>query len=171
MATAESNVTVLYSTGDNQVPDGLYAAILAADSGLVTLCAEQSKAIIDHLRIIARRQGQSIYSWSSGGGLASLREDGISVPGSQRPLDAVRYVLQSNHFGVYVFPEATPTFCTQVGPQLRQLARSVGNPDRRVVLMAPEVRLPQGIANLASHLQIIEREVPRFRLRDGRWVV
>ncbi len=171
MATAESSATVLHSTGGDQIPEGLYAAVLAANSGLVTLNAVHTQAVIDHLRIIARRQGQSIYSWSKDTGLGSLREEGIFVPGSQRPLDAVRYVLQSNHFGIYLFPDATPQFCTQVAPQLRQIARSVGNPDRRVVLMAPEVRLPTGIASLASHLTISEREIPRLRLRDGRWVV
>ncbi len=171
MATVESSATVLYSTGENQVPEGLYAAVLAANSGLVVLNTPRSEAVIEYMQIIARRQGQSIYSWSKEMGLGSLREDGIYVPGSQRPLDAVRYVLQSNHFGIYVFPNATPQFCTQVAPQLRQIARSVGNPDRRVVLMAPEVKLPSGIASLASHLEISEREVPRLRLRDGRWVV
>lgn len=171
MATAESDATVLYSTGEDQVPEGLYAALLAAESGLVALKTSQAEVIIEQMRMIARRQGQSIYVWTSEGGLASLREDGISVPGSQRPLDAIRYVLQSNHFGIYFFPMATPAFCAQVGPQLRQLARSVGNPDRRVVLMSPDIRLPVGIATIASHLEIRQREVPRFRLRDGRWVV
>ena len=171
MATADSEVTVLYSTGENQVPEGLYAALLAADSGLVTLKAPNANAVIDHLRLIARRQGQSIYCWSAEGGLASLREDGISVPGSQRPLDAMRYVLHANHFGIYLFPGAMPAFFTQVGPQLRQLARSLGNPDRRVVLMAPEIRMAPGLASIAAHLEICQREIPKFRLRDGRWVV
>jgi hypothetical protein len=162
--------TVLYQGGDGQVPDGLYATLLATASPLVVLEIASATAVIEHLRILARRQGQSIYSWSPGSGLSSLRETGIAVPGSQRPAEALRYVLQSNHFGVYLFPEITPELYAQFGPQLRQIARALPGVERKVVLMGTQIRLPAGLEALCSRLSIIQRTAPRLRLRDGRWV-
>ncbi|MCB1626686.1 MAG: hypothetical protein KDI37_10495 [Xanthomonadales bacterium] len=162
---------VLYLGGDGSVPDGLYARLLEASSALIVLDVVDCKPVIDHLRMLARRQGQSIYSWSSQHGLASLREAGIAVPGSQRPADALRYVLQSNHFGIYLFPEVTANIYGQFGPQLRQVARALPGVDRKVVLMGSQIRLPAGLDALCSHLTLATRTAPRLRLRDGRWVI
>lgn len=167
---AAQNAQVLYLGGDGSVPDGLYARLLDAPSALIALEIADSAPVIDHLRLLARRQGQSIYAWSPQHGLASLREAGIAVPGSQRPADALRYVLQSNHFGVYLFPDMTAQLYAQFGPQLRQVARALPGVDRKVVLMGPQIRLPAGLDALCAHLSVIARTAPRLRLRDGRWV-
>lgn len=162
--------TVLYQGGDGQVPDSLYSTLLALPSALVVLEIASATPVIEHLRILARRQGQSIYVWSPASGLSSLRETGIAVPGSQRPAEALRYVLQSNHFGIYLFPEITPQLYAQFGPQLRQIARGQPGVERKVVLMGTQIRLPVGLEALCSRLSMVQRSAPRLKLRDGRWI-
>jgi hypothetical protein len=167
---AADATTELYLGGDGQVPEGFYAKLIATPSPLVILEIANALPVIEHLRVLARRQGQSIYAWTAQNGLASLREAGITVPGSQRPAEALRYVLQSNHFGIYLFPEITPQLYAQFAPQLRQIARAQPGVERKVVLMGSQIRLPAGLEALCSRMSVVHRNAPRIRLRDGRWV-
>ena len=70
---------------------------------------------------MAQRRGHSI-AWDTESGLASLREHGITVAGSKRLSEALRFVLQSGHFGVYISGRQRRTD-PQVLALMRQIAR------------------------------------------------
>ncbi len=168
-ATNESDALVRTS-GEQRVPERLYEQLLDSTSNLVLVDSPFPTEILAHLRLMAQRRGHSIYHWSADVGLASLREHGITVAGSKRLAEALRFVLQSGHFGIYVFPADRNEFTPQTLALLRQIARGKDGGDKRVLLLGTALDLPSPVQRLA--FQILHRHGPslRLRLRDGRWI-
>ena len=168
-ARNESEVLVRTS-GEQRVPERLYEQVLDSPSNLVLIETPFPTDLIAHMRLMAQRRGHSIYAWDMEAGLASLREHGITVAGSKRLSEALRFVLQSGHFGVYVFPAERSEFTPQVLALLRQIARGKDGGDKRVIIMGMVLDLPSPLDRLA--FQILHRHGPsqRLRLRDGRWI-
>lgn len=150
----------------------VFDRILSAPGPLVALQAPDLTLLVDQFRLVARRTGQAVYLWRDAEGLVSLRDAQMRVPGCVRLGDALRYILQSLHFGVYLLdmPPGAPSATD--GALLRQLARTTTGHVRRVVLIGAS----------ASLLATFEDDVVRVdadwraravapRLRDGRWVV
>lgn len=168
-ATHESEI-MLRTSGDARVPDRLYDQMLDSSSNLVLMDTPFPDDLMAHLRQMAQRRGHSIYAWSQEGGLASLREHGITVTGSKRLAEALRFVLQSGHFGVYIFPAERDEMTPQILALMRQIARGKEGGNKRVVILGTVLDLPPALRKLAS--QMLHRHGPseRLRLRDGRWI-
>ena len=118
-ATHASEI-LLRTSGDARVPERLYDQMLDSDSNLVLIESPFADDLMAYLRQMAQRRGHSIYAWDTEGGLASLREHGITVAGSKRLSEALRFVLQSGHFGVYIFPADSGELTPQVLALMRQ---------------------------------------------------
>lgn len=157
--------------GGMQGGASLFERILGAEHNLVLLDTADQDPLVAQLRLLARRTGQSVYVWRDEAGLRSLREGDVPVPGTKRMADALRYVLQSMHFGVYVFVEAVPHLRAPNTVLLRQIARARTTFDRRVVLMGAEIAMPDGFTEEVAQLRYDTAAATRLRLRDGRWVV
>lgn len=157
--------------GGMQGGASLFERILGAEHNLVLLDTADQDPLVAQLRLLARRTGQSVYVWRDEAGLRSLREGDVPVPGTKRMADALRYVLQSMHFGVYVFVEAVPHLRAPNTVLLRQIARARTTFDRRVVLMGAEIAMPDGFTEEVARLRYDTAAATRLRLRDGRWVV
>jgi hypothetical protein len=158
------------TSGEERTPAGLYEQILDSGSPLVLVQSPFLDEVIAYLRMMAQRRGHSIYAWSADAGLSSLREHGISVAATRRLPDALRYLLQSSHFGVYVFPALRHELTPQVLAVLRQIGRGKEGGDKRVVLLANPGELPAALEPFA--VVIVHKHGPsnRLRLRDGRWI-
>ncbi len=167
-ATNESEL-LLRTSGEERVPERLYDHMLESPGNLVLLDSPFPDELLGHMRLMSQRRGHSIYAWNQESGLASLREHGITVAGSKRLAEALRFVLQSGHFGVYVFPAERGEFTPQVLALMRQIARGKEGGDKRVVVLGTAIKIPT-LASLAR--TIVHRHGPsdRLRLRDGRWV-
>jgi hypothetical protein len=139
-------------------------------SRLVALYCRGSAEIVRALESYSRRQGSTVYEWTLDRGLISLREDGIVVPSSRRLAEALRYVQQSVHFGIYLIPIDLQLLTPPVIAQLRQLARANDGITKRVVLINEATELPASITEYCSHIQLQPRATAHLRLRDGRWV-
>jgi hypothetical protein len=141
-----------------------------AEQPLVALDAPDAAEIVVQLRMLSMRAGISIYAWEPDGGLRPLRESGLSVPGSKRLTDALRYVLQSTHFGVYVFTG----FAAHMKPPdtllLRRISRLPDDSGRRIVFVDEHVVLPEELDGMFERLAFAEDGQRCLRLRDGRWV-
>jgi hypothetical protein len=146
-----------------------FERILGADGPLVVLETDQADALIEQIRLLARRNGQTVYLWREGIGLNSLREGEVRVPGCLRMGDTLRYVLQSMHFGVYLLADVDVPISSANLSLLRQLTRSRSQQLRRVVLLTSSPTLADTLAGTALFLRRREAQV-RPRLRDGRWV-
>lgn len=164
------NAANLRTSGEQRVPDGLYEHVLESASNLVILDTPHGDDVLSNFRQMAQRRGHSVYAWNPDFGLASLREHGITVAGSKRLPDALRFVLQSSHFGVYVFPSDKREFTPQIIALLRQIARGKDGGDKRVVVMGQGIEINSPLDRMAT--LVVHKHGPseRFRLRDGRWI-
>ena len=149
----------------------IFERIIAAPSGLVLLHCHDPHALINQFRMIARHTGQAIYLWQPDTGIGSLRDAHVRVPDCQRLGNALRYMQQSMHFGVYFLVGLQlPLSSTDAG-LLRQLARVPKAHVRRVVLMDAPAALVEHLGPLAAQLDAQDSQPRRPRLRDGRWLV
>jgi hypothetical protein len=153
---------------DPAITSALLDRIIGAEQSLILLRCEEGDLLREQLRLHSIRTGQALYVWRDGEGLRSVREGQLPVPGSRRFVDALRYVTQSAHFGIYFFAEYPQPFDATMIPLLRQVAKLSGDRVRRVVLLDAEAGLPPTVEfcelawNGGAHA--------RPRLRDGRWV-
>ncbi len=149
----------------------IFELILAATSGLVVLDSKDTHALIDQFRLIARHTGQAVYLWQPDTGLGSLRDAHVRVPDCQRLGNALRYMQQSMHFGVYFLVGIELPLSAMDATLLRQLARAPKEHLRRVVLIDAPAALSEHLGALAVHLNGRNSQPRRPRLRDGRWLI
>jgi len=149
----------------------VFEQILAAPSGLVVLDGKDVPAMIERFRGIARHTGQAVYLWQPDTGLGSLRDAHSRVPDCQRLGNALRYMQQSMHFGVYFLIGLELPLSAMDVALLRQLARAPKDYLRRVVLIDVPAALVEQVGDVAIRLSGDECRPRRLRLRDGRWLV
>ncbi|WP_189440000.1 hypothetical protein [Rhodanobacter panaciterrae] len=149
----------------------IFERILAAPTGLVVLDSKDVHALIEQFRAIARHTGQAVYLWQPDTGLGSLRDVHVRVPDCQRLGNALRYMKQSMHFGVYFLLGLELPLSAMDATLLRQLARAPKEHLRRVVLIDAPASLAEHLGELAVRLSSEDSQPRRLRLRDGRWLV
>lgn len=149
----------------------IYERILTAPGGLVVLEQTDSAALVEQFRAIARNNGQSVYVWDPEHGMENLREAHARIPGSQRLGNALRYIQQSIHFGVYLLAQFPLPMSPLDSTLLRQLARAPAGHVRRVVLLDAAPGLIASFDDVAVRLSSTAQMTQRPRLRDGRWLL
>jgi len=154
-----------------QVAAEILERILGATSGLVVLDSPDSLALIGQFRALARSTGQAMYLWQPDTGLGSLRDAQVRVPDCQRLGNALRYMQQSIHFGIYFLVGLELPLSAMDATLLRQLARMPKEHLRRVVLIDVPIALVEHLGELAMRLNSTDSSPKRLRLRDGRWLV
>ncbi len=148
----------------------IFERILAAPGGLVVLEGGDSSVLLNDFRAIARHTGQAVYLWQPAQGLGSLRDAHARVPGCQRLGNALRYMQQSMHFGVYLLLDLELPLSAMDATLLRQLARAPSGHVRRVVLLDAPQALVDHLGDAATRISSRLHLPARPRLRDGRWV-
>ncbi|OZB59089.1 MAG: hypothetical protein B7X39_13435 [Lysobacterales bacterium 14-68-21] len=149
----------------------LFERILSAPGGLIALEGGDMTALLQDFRAIARHTGQAVYLWQPDVGLGSLREAHSKVPGCQRLGNALRYMQQSMHFGVYLMSGIELPLSAMDATLLRQLARAPSGHLRRVVLLDPPAALVEHFGEAIVRISAEAGLPARPRLRDGRWVL
>ncbi|HET6431472.1 hypothetical protein [Dyella sp.] len=149
----------------------IFERILAAPGGLIVTEGVDGPTLIGQFRAIARHTGQAVYLWQPDSGLGSLRDAHARVPGCQRLGNALRYMQQSMHFGVYLLCDLELPLSAMDATLLRQLARAPSGHLRRVVLVDAPQTLVDHLGDLAVRVAAQSDQPVRPRLRDGRWVV
>jgi hypothetical protein len=149
----------------------IYERILTAPGGLVVLEHDDSTALVEQFRALARHHGQSVYAWNPESGMENLREAHARVPGSQRLGNALRYIQQSIHFGIYLLAQFPSPLSATDSTLLRQLARAPAGHVRRVVLLDALPSLVASFDDVAVRLSSSAPATQRPRLRDGRWLL
>ncbi len=145
--------------------------ILAARGNLIALEGGEAVGLVDQMRPLVRRTGQAIYLWNPEKGLGNLREEHAGLPGSQRLSITLRYIQQSNHFGVYLLQHVALPLAMGDATVLRQLARATTGHVRRIVLLDPPAPLVTSFNDVLVRLSCQPEPAQRPRLRDGRWVM
>lgn len=144
--------------------------IVQSSQHIIALETSSVSETVAQMRVLAMRGGTSIYAWDPEGGLASLRESGMHVPGSKRMSDALRYVLQSMHFGVYLFVDYEEHLKPADVLLLRRISRTPTSNDRKLAFVGTGVDLPEELEGLYERVAVESEMHRRLRLRDGRWV-
>jgi hypothetical protein len=144
--------------------------IVQSPQHLIVLDTANADDTVAQMRLLAMRGGTSIYVWDAESGIASLRESGLHVPGSRRLGDALRYVLQSMHFGIYLFVG----FAAHLKPAdtllLRRISRMQTTNERKLVFVGSRCELPEELDGMFERLAAESDLRHPLRLRDGRWV-
>ena len=168
MDTPEPSTAVLAPTLEN--PDDATKTNYPPHNGANHGGDDRDRALEILEAMLALRSGTSAYVWEPEGGLGSLRETGLNVPGSKRITDALRYVAQSMHFGIYLFTG----FADQLKPadtvMLRRISRMETSNQRKLVFVANHVELPEELDGLYDRIAAEASKPARLHLRDGRWV-
>lgn len=148
----------------------IFERIIGSPKGLVLLDSKDVQTLIEQFRTIARHSGQAMYLWQPDTGLSSLRDAHVRVPDCQRLGNALRYMQQSMHFGVYFLVGLELPLSAMDSTLLRQLARAPKDHLRRVVLIDVPPSLAEHLGDLVEHLGSEDCQQRRLRLRDGRWL-
>ncbi|MEO8808675.1 MAG: hypothetical protein ABI386_00320 [Rhodanobacter sp.] len=163
-------MTMATASAPPQAGAELFERILTAPSGLVVLESADATALIEQVRALARHSGQAVYLWEPVTGLGSLREAHDRVPDSERLGNALRYMQQSMHFGVYFLRGVELPLSAADAAILRQLARAPKGHLRRIVLIDAPPALVSHLGDLAARLSCGDDKPRNLRLRDGRWL-
>ncbi len=153
------------------VTGDFFESLVERTDRVIALHSADVDAALVQFRIVCRRTGKSIYHWQDGRGFRSLKAADISVPGSRQLSEALRYVLQSVHYGIYVFTEFERHLHHSSIQFLREIAHAQDGYERKVILLGSEVALPGVLTDSVAHVFEDERKPLKPRLRDGRWVV
>jgi len=148
----------------------LFDRIVQSPLNLVAIKTANPAEVLAQFRMLALRTGQSVYYWQEESGIASLRDREARVPGSKRSGDALRYILKSPQFGVYVFTEYAENLRPPNVHVLLQIARSRTVSGRKIVFVGDKFRMPEGMDAMFEHIAHEQITRTRPRLRDGRWV-
>ncbi|MDJ0654263.1 MAG: hypothetical protein QNJ40_08925 [Xanthomonadales bacterium] len=149
----------------------LYEELLERKEHVIALHTLDVDAALVQFRVVSRRSGKSIYHWDENHGFVSMKAGDITVPGSRKLADALHYVLQSMHYGIYVmtgFERQLRHGCVQ---SLKEIAHAQDGHERKVILLAADIMLPGLLADSVYHVVEDQTLVVRPRLRDGRWIV
>ena len=159
------------TAGEVFVTPALFDRILQSPHNLIAIHTANAADVLAQFRLLALRTGQSVYSWQDEAGIASLREREMRVPGSKRATDALRYILQSPQFGVYLFTDFAEHLRPPNTGLLRQIARSRNVAGRKIVFVGEAIDMPEGMGALVEVISHQPVAGTRPRLRDGRWVI
>jgi hypothetical protein len=158
------------AVADVFVTPKLFDRIVQSPQNLIAIDTAHAADMIAQFRLLALRMGQSVYYWQQDAGITSLRERDVRVPGSKRVTEALRYILQSMQFGIYLFTDYEQHLRAPNVGLLRQIARTKSGNGRKVVFIGERVTLPEGLDALTDHIEHTLESTGRPRLRDGRWV-
>jgi hypothetical protein len=158
------------TTAEVFVTPKLFERIVQSAQNLIAIETPQAADVLAQFRLLALRTGQSVYYWQADAGITSLREREMRVPGSKRVTDALRYILQSMQFGVYLFTDYEEHLRPPNIGLLRQISRIRSGNGRKVVFVGEKVLLPDGLDELVERITHLQVGQARPRLRDGRWV-
>jgi hypothetical protein len=167
---ARRKVNGMRDAMDVIVTPKLVEQILDAEGNLIGIETAHIEDALEQFRQLALRSGQSVYLWDPENGIAALRQSELRVPGSKRFNDALRFILQSMQFGVYLLID----FEDQIKPPntslLRRFARIRSGNQRKIVFLARKLNLPEEIDSLVERMSTSAKSSAPPRLRDGRWV-
>jgi hypothetical protein len=158
------------SGAESLLTQKLLDRIVQSPQHLIALETENVGETLAHMRMLALRSGTAMYAWEPDAGIVSLRESGLNVPGSKRFTDALRYVLQSMHFGVYLFIGFADHLKSSDSVLLRRISRMQGANERKLVFVSSAFELPEELDGMFERFAAQDQKQPGLRLRDGRWV-
>ncbi len=162
--------SVVHEPSELLVTPKLFEQIVKAEGNLVGIETPNVDDTIAQFRQLAIRSGQSVYLWDPDNGIAALRESEMRVPGSKRFPDALRFILQSMQFGVYLLRDYESHVRPPNTALLQRIARIRTDNQRKLVFLASKLAFPQGIDALVERMNQVGENALRPRLRDGRWV-
>lgn len=160
----------MQESADLLVTPKLFEQIVKADGNLIGIETANVDETLSQFRQLAIRGGQSVYVWDPETGISALRESELRVPGSKRLADALRFILQSMQFAVYLLRDFDGHLQSPSTSLLRRISRIRTGNQRKLVFLAPVLQFPGELDPLVERMNQNDSASARPRLRDGRWV-
>lgn len=154
-----------------QVIRTFYESLVEEEARVVAVRVNDVDASIRHFAELCMRSGRSVYLWTESRGLISLKASEISVPGTRGLEEALRYVRNSLHYGVYVFAASRLRLTQEAASYLNDLRGDRAGSDRKAIFLSEYFHLSLATQELFVHTQEPTAIGERPRLRDGRWVL
>ena len=134
----------------------LLESIVQSPQHVIALDTDHPADLLAQMRVLSIRAGTSIYAWDPEGGIAPLRETGLYVPGTKRLADALRYVLQSMHFGIYLFVDFDAFLKPAETLFLRRISRMEMHAERKAVFIGRPMLYGLGVAGEAGFTRVLD---------------
>lgn len=115
------------------------------DSGyrLIAYEAQDSGAVYELFEALDRATGRAAYRWLPGGGFRRLTVDHIPIPETGRPGDALDYIRDRKHYGIFLLEHFDRHLKDpDLVKELEAIATSEEGPERIVILLGTEVWIP-----------------------------
>lgn len=148
----------------------LFEQIIESENNLIGIETAHIEDALEQFRQLALRSGQSVYLWDPHNGIAALRQSELRVPGSKRFNDAMRFILQSMQFAVYLLVDYDDQIKPPNTALLLRFARIRSANQRKIVFLARQLVFPEEVDGLVARMTPGNVASSRPRLRDGRWV-
>lgn len=147
----------------------LFDAIMSEQKNLVVLSAPDRALAFAQLHQLALRSGQAMYVWEPEVGIAPMRDLTDRFTTTQRLVDALRHVVRSRHFGVYVFVDVERELKAEHTPLLQAIVEGDGQIARKLVFLGSGFKPPAELADAIAYLRCNDKRAASVRLRDGKW--
>lgn len=130
--------------------------LIASDTRLAVVDSANHERIVEWLRKQFSTTGRASYVWLAEAGLQRIAIEHIPIPGTKRPLDVLRYIQASHHFGIYLLRDfQTAISDPKVCERIEQLMADTGSARKLVLLLGTNHQLPARLAKRVEQLTLI----------------
>ena len=148
-----------------------FESLLESESPVIALDVDELEDALLHLRSLSRSTGRSFYAWNETTGLCSMKDSEITVPGCSKFIDALRYISNSLHYGIYIFSGFENQLTHNTQEALRKITKNTGQLKYTIILIGAGLKLPGILNDFIETISHKESDRPQLKLRDGRWLV
>lgn len=148
----------------------MFESLLTADKNLIIMSTPDPTLALSQLRQLAMRGGQAVYVWEPEIGIAPMRDTSARVGSTERLGDALRHVLRSRHFGIYIMVGAERELRPEHSGLLKSISDSVSPAARKLAFLGSSFNMPADLVQSVEYIRCNGATTARLRLRDGKWL-
>lgn len=131
-------------------------ALINSDTRLALVETGEHDRVVEWLRKLFSTTGRASYVWTAEHGLRRIAIEHILIPGTQRPLEVLEYILASHHYGIYLLRDFHAALSDpQICARLEQQMADTGSVRKLVLLLGEHLKLPTRLATRMDQITLI----------------
>lgn len=129
--------------------------IVNSRTPLITVESREETRIVELFQRIAKRRGLALYRWVVSEGLRRLDGDHPVQRSYREPAEALTYMHSLGIAGIFLLLDFEPYLKTPLNVRLiREIAQTYHQVPKTVVLISPELRLPNSLSHHAARFEL-----------------